>query len=606
MSNDLIPELHDCLKLTTLQHNFSDFDRFLKYVPNTRTWQGVLQHHCKTPKEGEESFPAWPADRETFLLHISDGMAANFSRHKQSYKGEKSFALYKLWNPDAIKADKRLKEDNEIIDLLNFYGTDPTFEEFDRRYGYILRSRAEDAHAGMNITTLYTHLVLTGKFYRFFKKSETLRVDDIEIIPTVERIAELRENKIKSWQIYLAKCKFHFNQKPVRARDMNIFEHLEDTISQIENEFYDNLLFSSSDEILIYFDDQGVLEKIKAIAKENGLWVSIVWVRRPLIEMKSSDPSKLTGNRSEHLYESLPLSMTPPICEICQMAPAAKIWPSDYLIQFGKDLEILDERTENLCDYCFSIRSRPSKLKKLKKWTETENISVLWIKFNLDYDLLTKMLHELYLAYLRKSNSNARAEDTEVRFSLIYEFQQDYNRFLEAFRNDLLKLFSTDSVETILKGMMNVKIEKRSEVFKTLNILDINLANIFPEFRKLLMGPIKVALVCCNSKFPFFEVWRSIENQTSNLQISLIGHGKIETSLNYLEQMLVATEKSYRKSSLYKLAEISRLSESLAELKFNDRSERGDFESYEVLKRHLLPLGMDFGSILTFAKLIED
>lgn len=117
MTRNLIPELHDCLKLTTLHHNFSDFDKFLKYVPNTRTWQGVLQHHCKTPKEGKESFPAWPTDKETFLLHMADGLAANFSRHAQNYTEEISFTLYKLWNPIDIKDDKRLKEDHEVIEL---------------------------------------------------------------------------------------------------------------------------------------------------------------------------------------------------------------------------------------------------------------------------------------------------------------------------------------------------------------------------------------------------------------------------------------------------------------------------------------------------------
>lgn len=235
MARELIPELHDCLKLTILQHNFSDFDRFLNYAPNTRTWKGVLQHHCKISKEDHESFPAFPTDKETFLLHIADGMAANFSRHEQGYKGETSFILHKLWNPDAIVDDKRLKEDREIIELLNFYKIDPTFEEFNKKYGYILKSRPEDARTGKNITSLKTHLILTGKFYRFFMKSSTLKIGNQEITPTVEKVAELRDTKLRNCQIYLARCKFHFNQKPIRARDLNIFEHLENTILQIES-----------------------------------------------------------------------------------------------------------------------------------------------------------------------------------------------------------------------------------------------------------------------------------------------------------------------------------------------------------------------------------
>src|SRR3989338_4869233 len=407
MNRKLIPELHDCLKLTTLQHNFSDFDRFLKYTPNTRTWKGVLQHHCKASKEGEESFPAWPTDIETLLLHIADGMSANFSRHTQNYKGETSFTLYKLWNSDALKEDKRLKEDKKIIELLKFYATDPTFEDLIKQYGYILKSRPEDAHAGMNITSLYTHLVLTGKFYN-------------------------------------------------------------------------NLLFLNSNEVLIFFDDKSILEKIETIAKQNGLWLSATWVRKPLIEIKSSEPSKIAGNRSEHLYGILQSIISPPLCEICQMAPADKIWPSDYLKQFEEDTEVIDEGTENLCNNCFSIRNRPSKLKKLKKWTEAENVSVVWIKLNLNYDLLTKVLYKLYLDYLKKSNPKVRIEDAEVRFSLIYEFQQDYNEFLEELRNGLFESFGHDCVETILKDMFCLKIEKIRDVFKILNLLDKKLNSFFP------------------------------------------------------------------------------------------------------------------------------
>src|SRR3990172_5755043 len=110
------------MKLTILKHNFSDFDRFSKHAfqIKTRTWQGVIQHHCKKAEEDEDSFPAYPTDRETFLLHMADGLAANFSRHRQNYKGESSFVLHKLWNPKYAPEDLRLKEDNEIIRLLNF------------------------------------------------------------------------------------------------------------------------------------------------------------------------------------------------------------------------------------------------------------------------------------------------------------------------------------------------------------------------------------------------------------------------------------------------------------------------------------------------------
>ncbi len=607
MGNELIPELHDCLKLTTLQHNFADFDRFLKYAPNTRSWNGVLQHHCKITKENEETFPAWPTDRDTFLLHMADGIAANFSRHSQTYRRETSFALHKVWKAKYSEGDKRLKEDGEIIELLKFYQADPTFDDFVKRYGYILQSRPEDAHVGMNVTSLYTHLILTGKFYRFFKRSTTLRVEENEIKPTPEGIGILTERKMKEWQIYLARCKFHFHQNPIRARDMNILEHLETTIKEIEAQYYDNLLFSSSDEILLYYDEDSVLESIRAIAGKNGLWMSVVRARKQLEELKglkAYEPSRLPNHKEENLYGLLSDSISPPICEICQMAKAERIWPADYLRQFGGDTEVTKDRTEDLCKLCFDIRCRPSKLKKLREWTEKENVGVIWMKIDLDYDLLTTVLGTSYLEYLRQTNPNANQSDAGVRFSMVYEFQQDYNEFIRSFTENLFKSFGLEQVESILKDMFCIRSERTTIVFQVLKIFSDTLEEYFPDFRGLPQGPIKASLTCCNSKFPFFEVWRGIQEQTSTLQISLIGHGRIETSFAYLEQMLLAAKMPYKKSSFHKLAEISKLSEKLAELKFNDRSEREDYTSYEDLKRTLLPLGMDFQSILTFTKLV--
>jgi len=69
--------------------------------------------------------------------------------------------------------------------------------------------------------------------------------------------------------------------------------------------------------------------------------------------------------------------------------------------------------------------------------------------------------------------------------------------------------------------------------------------------------------------------------------------------------MLLADKTYYRKSALHNLAEIAKISESLAKLKFKDRSDKKDYWTYKKLEENLANL-MDFRSILTFAKLLED
>lgn len=604
MSKELIPEFHDCLKLTVLQHNFSDFDRFLSYAPNTRTWKGVIQHHCKLPKEGEDSFPAWPTDKETFLLHMADGFASGFSRHGQNYKGEKSFVLHKLWNPKQINEDLRLQKDKEIVELLNFYSKDPSFSDLKARYRHILTSRAEDARPGMNITSLLTHMILTGKFYRVFKFSKIFQLAESEIGSNVEDVFKLTANKSREWKICLARFKFSFSQNPFRVRDLNILDLLKETTSEINKLFPDNILFASSNEILMFYDDHKTLmDKMYSIVN-NRLNFSVEYSQRPIEEIKKPDPSSLSGSQIENMYPSLPDSISPPICEICQAAPSDKIWSTDYYNQFDLT-ETSIEGTEHLCENCFQIRSRPSRLRKLSKWSE-ENTNVLWLKITLDYECLTKALQNLYYDYLRKNNPNAKEKDAEVRFSLIYEFQQDYNAFLEQVSNDLLQIFGDKSLEIVMNDLFCIKVNGHKEIFKLLRLFESHINKFFPEFRKLSNGPIKFGIAHSRAKFPFFEIWRELKEQTCDLLIILTEHGIIKTSLKYIPNLLAATEGAYRKSAFYKLAEISKLSKKLAELKFNDRSEKADFEDYENLKRNLLPMGMDFHSIITFIKLLED
>ena len=599
MTKEMIPELHDVLKITNLQHNLSDFDNFAKYSPKTLTWKGVIQHHC-----GEE-FPLYPTDLDTFVLHLADGMAAGFSRHQISYKGETNFSVYKLWNPSFKPEDIRLRDENSIIELLKFMQTDPSFEEFLDKYGSIMKNRAEDARAGWNITSLYTHSILTGKFYRIFKSSKIFQLSESEIPKEKSGITELLNRKKKEWKGCVSCLKIFFTQKPVRARDLNIFYLLEELKKYLESNFKDNILFSFGNEIMLFLDDENKLFEITKAVKEFGFHVEILKNVRPLEELEP-DPQSRPGSKYEICYIDLSDYIIPPICEICQLAPANKAWPEDYLSQFGSDSEIAKEGTEYLCEKCFSIRSRPSLLRKLKIWTEEEDTKVLWIYLNLNYNKLIFALNLLYSEYISKIFAQTSPSENKVRFSLVWEFQQDFEDFINQFIETINDEFGKDNIECILKNFICVRLDSKKEIFKILSIYNFFIDKFFPKFKNLDEAPLKFSLICSPAKFPFFEIWKLIENNDSDLNISLIGHYPIKTSLKYLESLLSASETGYKKSALHKLAEIARISQKLAYLKFQDRTEIEDFKTYENLKRNLLPLGMDFQSILSFSELLED
>jgi hypothetical protein len=239
----------------------------------------------------------------------------------------------------------------------------------------------------------------------------------------------------------------------------------------------------------------------------------------------------------------------------------------------------------------------------MKYWTDT-SADVIYLKIMLSYEQLTKTLKYLYTKYLKTIDSSATEEDAEIRFSLAYEFQRDYQIFLNEFKDAVLDTFKSSNVEMILEDMFCIQIQNPKDVFAVLDILNKLMKKTFPALLNLTDNPIKMSISICNAKYPFFQVWKEINAQSADLQLNLIGKGDIKTTYKHLDEILLAQNANYRKSALYNLAEVAKTSEKLAEIKFNDRSERNDFYSYEALKRHLLPIGMDFQSILTFIRLL--
>ncbi len=302
--SELVPELHDLFKLTRLdqdvsQWNSQDFEAFKAHFPSsTRTWQGVLQHH--------DWFGAgYPSEPDTLYLHIADWLASAFSRPSEKEEGIANFRLHKLWKPlkSGAQEDVRLQNDSEITALLNFCSIDPSWESFAKKYGFILLNRAEDAAAGKNITSLYTHCKLTGQFYRILKSSSQFVVSPSELGgKTREQVRSLvKDKRSNKWQLVVAKSKFHFFQNPCRARDLNIFGALEDLIGEIHSLYPDNVLFKTSDELLLVLTDGKQLSDIATKAQQRGFWTEIIKNRRFLNEV-SPTPEFMKGTPNMKIY----------------------------------------------------------------------------------------------------------------------------------------------------------------------------------------------------------------------------------------------------------------------------------------------------------------
>ncbi len=597
MPRDLVPELHDVLKLTTLRHNFSDFDPYQSLAPDTPTWRGVLQHHCR------EDFPAYPADRDTFLLHIADGLASNFSRHEQSIQQQDiTFVVHRLWNPLPVVKDERLNDPNQIRGLLESLNTDPSFEEFLARYERIFQTRAEDARPGWNITTLETHVRLVGRFYRFLRQSQVLSLTDDEARAAAARgvggVAELRKRKCQDWQLHILYCHVRLLTNPFRARDMNAFDALQEFLSEVTERLGDRILFSSSEELLLYSDSRDILEELRELSAPKGIALQVRRDRQRVMDFSLN----FRKPEFETAYPTLEPDLAPPLCEICQMNQATKVWPKDYLASKGAEAEVAGGGKDLLCETCFSIRSRPSRLKKLAYWDEWAAGDLVWVRFGLDFDQLWTILGRLYLEYLRSLDPNTPEGKASVRFSLIAEFQRDYEGYLADLANRLVQEFGKERVEQILSDLFCIQARTGSDAFAALRCFLKSVREFFPAFLGDFDSPLKVSLAYSSVKHPFFEVWRQWQEQDAEIEIVAVGHGRLQLEVKHLEKFLQLADYPFRQSALHNLAEISLVSQQLAELRFRSAGERGERDTFEHLKE-FLPLGLTFDGILTLAKL---
>ena len=234
--------MHDIGKLTNKKHNFEDLGIDLK----TRTWRGILEHHCS------EHFAKYPTSLDTFVLCIADSLASAVSRPLRG-KGHAIYNVHKLWNPPREKITMPpIRTDEGVRKITRFIATNPNGEQFFGKYETMLRERAEDANPGCNITSLYTHSKLTGQFYMILTSIENKQIENVDIAgKSKEGISNLINKAQKMWKLTVLNVKIHFLQNPVRARDMNVFKVLENFVEDVKTKFRDSIMFNTSNELLL-------------------------------------------------------------------------------------------------------------------------------------------------------------------------------------------------------------------------------------------------------------------------------------------------------------------------------------------------------------------
>jgi len=584
----IVAELHDIGKLidertTGIKHNFENYPAQL----NGEMWKGITEHHCS------RDFKKFPTCSDTFKLCIADNLAAAVSRYTPKITGTPVFNVYKLWNPPHEGLPQSfIKSEEEIKELVSFITKEPTTDDFFTKYGNLLRIRAENATPGKNITSLYTHSKLTGQFFRILVSDNErfcIKPEELKDLSR-EDVSNLIKEKQNEWKMWIIRCKINFVQTPVRAKDLNVFKIREKLINDMRNEMYDNIFFSTTDELLLFTSNaQDVFKKIRKKIEEFGFWLDAVCVESQIASLK---PKSIIAGKSkrEPIYPSLLNEITPPICELCQMAKA-------------KEQPWIDEESgirEFLCEKCWKIREVGSLLTKFVEWEKSEqNPKICWVKIWLNYEALVENLAKLYHMYLKKVGSLTH-ESVEIRFSTISEFQWDYDEFLRSFWQGITKDFRSDNVQEILTDFLAIRVDSLSQIKGILEGFINAYDRFFPKFKEV-ESPIKLSIVGSNIKFPFLENWRLLCDITNEVNVHLIGKGSIKLKIRDLTLFLKT--RMANKALLHKLVSMSEISPKLAKITLNDRADK-DFKKFENLRMAIESFG--FQNMLTYVKMLSD
>ena len=660
---DIKPEMHDIGKLidsSIIKHNFENYPGNLEGVPPIKMnpiWEGILQHHCA------EWATQYPKSFQIFILSLADDIASATSRHgmkeneerRPRYIGGKSiYNVYKLWNPpsdvfhelsSAIGIDT--SDPKWITRIVEFINKNPSSKEFFETFGDYLKKRAEDAHPGSNITSLWTHSKLTALFYNFLYDYLEKVSDKWFKTATKGEVRDYIRRVREGTKIKMVKIKMNFPQYPVRIRDLNIFDVLKELKNEISKKYPDNVIFVGFNELLLVLPLNKKLEEIRETVSKYGFWLEYAEriqnlnqpypdpdrimrlidkmqkmqykkfeeqiakvppdkrkkaeerIRKTIFE-KGKEAKRIAELWDEYrhelseklykkgsIYANLPDQINPPICEICQLNQATEKW--------------VDEESgivENLCVNCFNIRKRGSRFPKLDEWEKEGADRILWIRIGLDINELINVLEDLYAEYLRSLGVREPEERAEIRFSVLSEFDWDYKEFLSKFRDKILGSFEENDFQQILEDFVAVKIKSLKDVFTVLRIFDNVFNEFFPKFKEVT-SPIKLGVVCSNIKYPFLESWRILSDLKYDVHVCVIGKGEIKLNMEQLTPFLEIKVKN--KALIHKLVAVSEISEKLAEIMLYDRADR-DYRKYKPLRDAVREFG--YQNILTYAKIM--
>jgi len=359
-----------------------------------------------------------------------------------------------------------------------------------------------------------------------------------------------------------------------RLRDTKLIQDIPQILKEMSNELGGPIIYRLPEEILMVTIPADAIEIAKKAEKVLGVRTNYffeVTISSTILSNKDflHKYNKLFGAYEKNLYPELPTEIRAVpdneashralICDLCQMAPAVKIYPREIY----PESPMIEPVEEFLCEGCLKLREEASRAGKLAKWEDEEEAKVAFFKINLQMGELVDFLKHMFADDL----GFQRLLDEDLGFSIIKEFLEDYQTFLNLFEETVMShadYGAEHNHESILRNLFCVKIKKENEIKLLVReyVEIFRSQRFFSKFvyfaeKKKQSLPVKLSVTTSNVKYPFMEHWYVLNNPQDSINLYAIPHTKLQTSFEkYSYLMDIRLEDSRISSALHRLSEI--------------------------------------------------
>lgn len=535
------PEAHDLLKLVYKGGKSPHYcpnslkDLFPQYADAILKRQLLeLHHHCfVAARKGHACSPFYPLDGRWLLLSVADWKAAAISRRLVKgllsggrSKAWRSYRIVKVWKTVACEA-KPTDSGGEIVEAL---ARKDTLDEILKTHKQEMTTRSEDINRPF--ASLWTHSQLTKWWFDFLNANQ----DYFGVPATIKSLKEAKSflSKVEKTPFYFIRYAIVPNERLSRMVDRMVFHQ----VPELHRELVASLPGARAlyqlgfEQVVVVCPPDSITEATQEFEFTNWLKdrLSIVstFSTNYRIELTAS-PAALNRFRLMYpfntLFERYQIAVYPNLldviqpstddveaanailCELCQLAPAAKTLEKPTWREQVRT-------TEHLCTRCVSLRQRQNEEalgRDYAHWEDDPDAHATYVYIDLSMPQLWKKLGKDISAQFRLAKIPS---DEDLGFSPIKEFLTDFTSFLQAFVGQVFSLdkYKDENLKNriqILDNLLCLKMEQSAEIRQVMDIY-VRLIN---QFFGLWHDDLPIFLSICfgRVKFPFYEYWQQLK-----------------------------------------------------------------------------------------------